>query len=63
MKEKIKMKHILKCKKCYSYTLKEKCKCGSEALSPMPAKYSPEDKYGKYRRETKQPTWKEAGLL
>lgn len=55
--------HILKCKDCGKYTLKPKCPCGGEALSPIPAKYSPEDPYGKYRREAKRDILKEKGLL
>tara|TARA_Y100000310_G_scaffold298404_1_gene332332 strand:- start:647 stop:817 length:171 start_codon:yes stop_codon:yes gene_type:complete len=47
------MKHILKCSKCEKYTLKEKC-CGLKTISPKPPKFSPEDKYGDYRREEKK---------
>ena len=44
-----------KCKSCHSYTLKDKCpKCGGEVGVVFPAKYSPEDKYGKYRRILKK---------
>lgn len=57
------MKHVLKCKSCSSYTLKSKCKCGGEVLRPIPPKYSPLDKYGKYRREVKVVKYKEGGLL
>ncbi len=33
------------------YTLKDVCpKCGAKAKSAHPMKFSPEDKYGKYRR-------------
>ena len=63
LKEKINMKHILKCELCNSYTLKSTCKCTGSAKSPKPAKYSPEDKYGKYRREVKEKNWHEQGLL
>ncbi|MBW2967068.1 RNA-protein complex protein Nop10 [Candidatus Woesearchaeota archaeon] len=55
--------HILRCKECGKYTLKAKCSCGGDALQPIPAKYSPEDPYGKYRREAKREQLKEAGLL
>lgn len=48
------MKHILKCPKCHSYGLVDDCTCGTKRLEPKPAKYSPEDKYGKYRREAKK---------
>ncbi len=54
------MKHILFCQKCEIYTLNEICsKCGSKTYSKKPAKYAPEDPYGKYRRKAK----KEQGLL
>lgn len=40
-----------KCPSCKSYTLLQDCpKCSVRALSPHPAKFSPLDKYGKYRR-------------
>ena len=45
---------ILRCKSCGKYTLEPKCACGSEALRIIPAKYSPEDKYGEYRRKAKE---------
>ena len=58
------MKHILKCSKCKEYTLKEICpKCGSKSISPKPAKFSPEDKYGKYRRKIKKEILVKEGLL
>ena len=45
------MSEILKCPKCNSYTLREECQtCKTKTLTPKPAKYSPEDAYGKYRR-------------
>ncbi len=48
-------KEILKCQKCNSYTLKDHCpKCDGKTISPKPAKFSPEDKFGKYRRAYKQ---------
>jgi H/ACA ribonucleoprotein complex subunit 3 len=47
-------RHILKCAECGSYTMEEGCKCGGKALSPKPAKYSPEDKYASYRRKVKK---------
>lgn len=56
--------HILKCQKCGEYTIKDKCtKCGTVPVSPIPAKYSPEDPYGKYRREAKKEMLKEKGWL
>ncbi len=52
------MKKILKCRVCGAYTMKEK-HCNEKTFSPKPGKYSPEDKYGKYRRIAK----KEQGLI
>ena len=47
----IKMKFQLRiCQKCKKYYLKEKCKnCNNETISPHPAKFSPDDKYMRYR--------------
>jgi len=45
---------ISKCNKCNIYTLKPECpKCKAKTISIKPAKFSPEDKYGKYRRKAK----------
>ena len=58
------MKHILKCSKCGEFTMNEKCpKCGADALNPKPAKYSPDDKMAKYRREAKKNGLKKEGLI
>jgi len=58
------MKHILKCTKCEQFTMKEKCpKCKIKTLSIRPAKFSPEDKYAKYRRKVKEEQLKKEGLL
>ncbi len=46
--------HLLKCTGCGSYGLDEACRCGSLRVSPKPPKYSPEDKYGAYRRKYKE---------
>lgn len=41
-----------KCFVCKIYTFKEKCsKCGIETILPSPPKFSPQDKYGKLRRD------------
>lgn len=48
------MKHILKCGSCKKYTMKEACSCGGKAVLAKSPKFSPEDKYGKYRREEKR---------
>jgi len=43
-----------KCLSCKEYTFKEICpKCNKETVSPYPPKFSPLDKYGKYRRMLK----------
>jgi len=57
------MRHILKCSSCGDYTLNEKCRCGGMAVTPKPAKYTPEDKYGKYRREAKKDSLTKKGFL
>ncbi|MFH0978416.1 MAG: RNA-protein complex protein Nop10 [Candidatus Woesearchaeota archaeon] len=57
------MLHILKCQKCGKYTLKEKCSCGGKAVSPRPARFSPDDKYAAYRRKVKKKELEEKGLL
>ncbi|HET7148821.1 MAG TPA: RNA-protein complex protein Nop10 [Candidatus Nitrosopolaris sp.] len=45
------MKHLIrKCPKCASYTLKHGCeKCKIPTIDAHPAKYSPDDKYARYR--------------
>lgn len=46
---------ILKCTNCHTYTLKQMCpKCNNKCISPKPAKFSPEDKYGEWRRKAKR---------
>ena len=41
---------LRKCVDCNQYTLKEKCpKCKGETASAHPAKFSPDDKYMRYR--------------
>ncbi|MCJ7505318.1 RNA-protein complex protein Nop10 [Candidatus Bathyarchaeota archaeon] len=43
---------IRKCLECGRYTLKPTCPiCGKETVIPHPAKFSPQDKYAKYRSE------------
>lgn len=45
---------LRKCEKCKRYTLKERCPvCGAQTISAHPPKFSPEDKYGKWRRKAK----------
>ena len=45
------MKHLIrKCTACGAYTLVQKCpKCGGQTTDPHPPKYSPDDKYVRYR--------------
>jgi H/ACA ribonucleoprotein complex subunit 3 len=58
------MKHILKCKKCGGYTLKEICPlCGSSAITIRPPKFSLEDKFGAYRRKAKFEILKKRDLV
>ena len=39
------------CRADGTYTLRDVCpKCGARAVSPLPPRYSPEDRYGAYRR-------------
>lgn len=58
------MKHILKCEKCGQYTMRDICpKCGGKAVNPKPAKYSPNDAYGSYRRKAKEAELKKEGLI
>lgn len=57
------MKRLLKCGKCGKYTMQEKCSCGGKAVNPKPAKWQPEDKYGRLRREAKKEAWEEKGWL
>ena len=56
-------KHILKCKECGKDTMAEKCSCDGSAVKIGPAKYSPEDKYGEYRRKVKKEELQKRGLL
>lgn len=49
------MNRIMLCKKCRIYTLKGYCpNCNEKTISPKPARFSPEDKYAKYRIEAKK---------
>ena len=45
------MKHLLrKCPICLNYTLNSVCmKCKNNTIDPHPPKYSPDDKYIRYR--------------
>lgn len=48
-------KSIRYCPRCKVYTFKEICKfCNEKTVLNIPPKFSPEDKWGKYRREMKK---------
>lgn len=57
------MKKLLFCAGCSAYTMKEVHSCGSRTATREPAKWSPEDKYGKYRREARRKELEEKGLV
>jgi H/ACA ribonucleoprotein complex subunit 3 len=58
------MRHILVCKACRIYTLKDECKeCGGKTDTPKPPKYSPEDKYARYRRKVLEKDRAQEGLI
>ncbi len=41
---------MLKCAKCGKYTISEKCpNCRGKTVTVHPARYSPDDKYARYR--------------
>lgn len=40
------------CREDRTYTLRDACpKCGARTGSPLPPRFSPEDRYGRYRRQ------------
>ncbi len=43
--------------------MKSICECGGDAVSAKPPKYTLEDKYAKYRRETKKEQREKTGLI
>ncbi len=46
---------ILKCEVCDQYSLQPKCSnCKKKTISPKPPKFSPEDRWGHYRRLAKK---------
>ncbi len=55
------MKFLMRrCPNCGRYTFKEVCPvCGSETVVPHPPRFSPEDKYVKYRIMAKRLLTKE----
>jgi H/ACA ribonucleoprotein complex subunit 3 len=49
------MKTLLrKCKVCGKYTIKDICSCGNETIVPIPPRFSPQDRFGEYRRRLKK---------
>ncbi|WP_292466315.1 nucleolar RNA-binding Nop10p family protein [Methanolobus sp.] len=43
--------NIFKCRNCGRYTMETVCKqCSFNTVRPQPAKFSPKDPYGRYRR-------------
>lgn len=49
------MKTLLrKCKVCGKYTMKDICPCGNETIVPIPPRFSPQDRFGEYRRRLKK---------
>ena len=56
------MKQLLFCSTCSQYTMKEVHTCGHEALPRTPAKWSPEDKYGKYRLQARMKELEQKGF-
>ncbi|UCE73344.1 MAG: RNA-protein complex protein Nop10 [Methanomassiliicoccales archaeon] len=50
---------LRKCEECGRYTLKDKCSCGNMTIVPQPARFSPQDRFGKYRRILKNQKAKE----
>jgi H/ACA ribonucleoprotein complex subunit 3 len=41
---------MLKCADCGNYTISEKCpRCGGNTVTVHPARFSPDDKYARYR--------------
>jgi len=50
------MKTLLrKCPTCLTYTLKAACpRCGATTVMALPARYSPQDRYGHYRRRLRE---------
>ncbi|MFH0752478.1 MAG: nucleolar RNA-binding Nop10p family protein [archaeon] len=44
-------RHIFYCKDCDVFTMEKQCsKCKADTLSTIPAKFSIEDKWGRYRQ-------------
>jgi H/ACA ribonucleoprotein complex subunit 3 len=49
------MNKILRCDACNTYTMQKTCpQCKAATRQAKPAKYSPEDRWGSYRRRAKE---------
>ncbi len=49
------MNKIKRCPSCGAYFLSERCEdCGVKTINPKPPSFSPEDRYGEYRRKQKR---------
>lgn len=49
------MTKVKKCAACNRYTLQDRCpECDGEVRDPEPPKFSFPDRYGEYRRQTKE---------
>ena len=57
------IRHIFKCNNCNKFTMKEICDCGNNTLFSRPMKYTPNDKFGSYRRKAKIALYANRGLL
>lgn len=56
--------NIRKCSKCGKYTLLSVCKyCKCDTICPVPARYSPDDRMGEYRRKAIIEEYGENGKL
>ena len=53
---------IFRCVVCHSYTMNS-AHCEIRTEDVMPAKYSPHDKMGKYRRQAKEAERKTQGVI
>jgi len=56
------MRHILVCQVCKSYTMQE-MHCNAKTIPNLPAKWSPDDKYGSYRLEARRADLEQRGLI
>ncbi|MEW6329535.1 MAG: RNA-protein complex protein Nop10 [Candidatus Micrarchaeota archaeon] len=45
------MKKLKICPACRKYTMSDTCACGGDTRTAHPPKYSPQDRYAKYRRQ------------